>query len=145
MSFEIEGIQELVDMANDIGSAANKLQNKALRQGAAIFEDEMRKRAPESDVPRKPTAKQKWRTGDHASKLIKAGSVISGKNGKYILTGIQRGDNSEAFYLKFHEFGTSKMNAQPFVAPSYESKKEEVRRAVAEELRNGLAGMGLFT
>ncbi len=63
---------------------------------------------------------------------LKKGLKVSGvrkKGGnKFVLAGIQKGDNSKIFYGKFLEFGTSKMKARPFMGPAYESKKKKQKK-----------------
>lgn len=44
-----------------------------------------------------------------------------------------------AFYWRFVEFGTSRMRAQPFMRPAFESKKHAAVDAIAARLRAGLA------
>ncbi len=75
-------------------------------------------------------------------KKLKKGLKVSGvrkKGGnKFVLAGIQKGDNSKIFYGKFLEFGTSKIKARPFMGPAYERKKEEAKGIIKDELRREL-------
>lgn len=50
---------------------------------------------------------------------------VTGRIASYIVTWTR-----EAFYGRFVEYGTSKMAAQPFLRPSYEAKKADVKNAV---------------
>lgn len=42
--------------------------------------------------------------------------------------------NVTAYYAKFVEYGTSKMEAQPFLRPAIETKKKEIFQAIGEEI-----------
>lgn len=43
-----------------------------------------------------------------------------------------------AFYMFFHEFGTSKMPATPVVRPTFEQEKQNLNNIMADELRREL-------
>lgn len=123
-SMEFEGIEELMKRISEMGKAGVRAENKALKKAGEIIVEEAKNNVSE-------------RTGK-----LKEGLKVSGvrkKDGnKYILAGIQKGDNSKIFYGKFLEFGTSKMSAKPFMAPAYESKKNEANEIIKQELRNAL-------
>lgn len=63
---------------------------------------------------------------------ITKGEVIDGK--------IQIGPSQQGpdFRAHFVEFGTSKMSAQPFMRPAFESSKSKIEQIMAEEIRKGL-------
>lgn len=46
----------------------------------------------------------------------------------------------EAFYLRFIEYGTSKMAAKPFKRPAYEAKKSAAAQAVDDVLNKAIRG-----
>ena len=138
--FELQGIEELNRKLKKLNSQASRIENKALREAAKIILEEIVQRAPRSVEPRKPGKKgsQKWRTGKHAADTLKVGNVTTKNGNKSIKVGLLRGDKSKAFYLKFHEWGTSKMSARPFMDPAALDKKEEAKQKMAEILREGL-------
>lgn len=121
---ELEGIEQLMKRVEDMGKAGSRAENRALKKAGEVILKEAKNNAPEK------------------TKRLKKGLKVSGvrkKNGnKYVLVGIQRSDNSKIFYGKFFEFGTSKMSAKPFMAPAYESKKEEAKEIIKQELKNAL-------
>lgn len=45
------------------------------------------------------------------------------------------GPGKKQFYAYFHEYGTSKMKARPFLRPAYDENIDEVQEKIAEELR----------
>lgn len=121
---ELQGIQELMDRMTELGKRGSKIGNKALKAAAQPILDDMVLNAP-------------VRTGKGVAAL-KTSRVKTKGDTKTVLIGIEKGDISEVFYMKFHEFGTSKMPEKPFMQPAYESKKGEAIRILKEEFRRGL-------
>lgn len=117
-------MDNLIRKIEDMGKAGTRIENKALKKAGELIVEEAKNNVP-------------FRKGK-----LKEGLKVSGvrkKNGnKFVLAGIQKGDNSKIFYGKFLEFGTSKMKARPFMGPAYESKKEEAKEVIKDELRKGL-------
>jgi len=109
--FKLEGLQELEQILQEIGKKASRIENKAIKKAAEpILED----------------AKTTTAFTDRTGKLREGLKIsnIKNKNGeKYVEIGITKGDNSEIFYGKFLEWGTSKMAARPFLQPAYEKIK----------------------
>lgn len=118
---DIEKLQKILD---EIGRKGSILENKALLAGAEVINKEMVRNAPE-------------RTG-HAKKYLKISKVTKEKGIKVVKVGISKGDNSEAFYLKFHEYGTSKMPARPFMRPAFEKKRKEAFEITHKVIKEGL-------
>lgn len=123
-SMELDGMDNLIRKIEDMGKAGVRVENAALKKAGQIIVDEAK-----NNVPVK-TEKLK--------KGLKVSGVRKKGGNKFVLAGIQKGDNSKIFYGKFLEFGTSKMKAQPFMGPAYESKKEEAKEIIKDELRKGL-------
>jgi HK97 gp10 family phage protein len=130
---EAQGMQHLLDKLQSLGNRAKAVENRALREGAEILRSEIAARAPRSDSPRQPKPpSQTWRTGEHAADNIKISGVKQQDGAKVIDVGIQKGDNSHYFYLKFAEWGTSKQTATPFMEPAVNEKKEEAIEKVKD-------------
>ena len=73
------------------------------------------------------------------SEMGKKSKVKSKKGEKYINIGINKEDNSEAFYLKFYEWGTSRGQiARPFMRPTFENKKDEALKETVKVMKEGL-------
>ncbi|MCD3351264.1 hypothetical protein G8V03_09725 [Clostridium botulinum D/C] len=136
---QLEGIDSLIHKLEDMGKAGAKVQNSALKKAGEVINEEIKANAPTSSSPRPPRGKtQMWRTGKHAKELLKVSGVKS-KNGiKHVDVGLQKGDTSKAFYLKFYEFGSSKTPATHFMGKAYESKKEEAKEVIKQEIKNAL-------
>jgi len=121
---EIQGMQELLNKLTELGKKGKRIENKALLAAAKPILEVMVSNAPHD-------------SGDGQAAL-KTSRVYSKGDTKRVLIGIEKGDISEVFYMKFHEFGTSKMPAKPFMQPAYEAKKGESIEILKEEFRKGL-------
>ncbi|MHB9946995.1 hypothetical protein CF095_16670 [Clostridium botulinum] len=123
-SMELDGLDELTRKVQDMGKAGVRVENAALKKAGELIVEEAKNNVP-------------FRKGNLKEGLKVSGVRKKGGN-KFVLAGIQKGDNSKIFYGKFLEFGTSKMKARPFMGPAYESKKEEAKEVIKQELRNAL-------
>lgn len=120
--FKVEGIEDLMARINSLGeSIATRTENKALREGAKVLQKGISKRAPRD-------------TGDLAENIVISG-VKQSEAGKYI----EVGPDKKHFYGLFHEFGTVKMPAQPFMGPALEEEEKAVMNKIAGVLREELA------
>ena len=125
-NIELTGVDEILNRLQQIGGNISKLENKALKNAAE---------------PVLADAKSTTAFHDRSGKLRRGlkTSGIKTKDGiKYVLVGVDKSDNSEIFYGKFIEFGTSKMNARPFLGPAYEKNKKEIVETIKDTLREGL-------
>ena len=93
----------------------------AVRAGAKVVGDEVKQNVPiDSGNLKKSIGIVKRRT---KNKSIIMFSVTPRKGGKY-----------DGWYGKFLEFGTSKMNAVPFMRPAYENQSNQSIKATKEYL-----------
>lgn len=110
----------------DLGLAVSE---STLRQaavaGARVFLDEEKLRVPVD-------------TGEGRDNLIIAYDAevsLPGVIASYIVTWTK-----DAYYLRFVEYGTSKMAAKPFKRPAYEAKKTAAAQAVDDVLNKAIKG-----
>lgn len=92
---------------------------KAALVGANIFLAEEKLRIPRD-------------TGQGAQSLVisyDADASVPGKLASYVVTWLKA-----AYYLRFVEYGRSKMAAKPFKRPAYEAKKKAAAQAVADAI-----------
>ena len=108
-----------------LGRKGTRIENKALEEGAEPILQEMVKNCP-------------VRTGKAKKHLTKS-KPKKEKGIQIVKIGVQKSDNSEAFYLKFYEWGTSKQIARPFMRPAFENKRKEAleitKGIIREEIR----------
>lgn len=107
-----------------LGRKGTSIEKKALEEGAEPILQEMINNCP-------------VRTGK-AKKHLKKSKPKKEKGIQTIKIGVNKGDNSEAFYLKFSEWGTSKQVARPFMRPAFERKREEGLEITKKVIREGL-------
>ncbi len=120
--FKVEGIEDLMARLNSLGErVATRTENKALREGADVLREEMSRRSPQD-------------TGSLAENIVKS-RVKQAEIGKYI----EVGPDKKHFYGLFHEFGTTKMPARPFIGPALEEEGKAVMNVMAGVLRKELA------
>lgn len=120
MKFEMHGLLELMVQLERTSSGVEDAKKEALEAGGEVMQEEAKK------AVRKRTGNLK----DH----IEISEVEDDNIFVYV-------DNQgKAYYGFMHEFGTSKMPAKPFMAPSLNKSKMKINQAMAEKLRNRLRG-----
>ncbi|MEX3621865.1 HK97-gp10 family putative phage morphogenesis protein [Viridibacillus arvi] len=124
MDFEFTGLEELRNRITGM-SNAKSIEEKALKRGGEYFRDKL-----ESVVY------------SHGLKKRSGKSERSFKVNQQIINGaIEVGlsnQNNDAFYLYYHEFGTSRMPARPFMRPTFEREKTNIEKEMAKGAREGL-------
>lgn len=123
---ELKGIDELMKRIEEMGRKGASIENKALKTAAKVIEDEAKK-----------TSSFKDKSGKLREEISVSG-IKRRKGNKHVLVGLQKDDNSNVFYGKFLEYGTSKMSARPFMGPAFQSKKSLASQIIINELRKGL-------
>ena len=120
-------IEDFKKRLEEMGKQGAKLEKRALEEGAKPILEEMERTSSFSD-----------RTG-RLRKALKISKVATSKGNKYIKIGIQKDDNSEVFYGKFIEYGTSTgLIARPFMRPAFERKRKEALEKTKDVIREGL-------
>ncbi|MCU5330627.1 HK97-gp10 family putative phage morphogenesis protein [Bacillus wiedmannii] len=130
------GFDRLVTELEAMGLRGEKIEDKALAAGGEPIRKAIAERTPRSDSPKKPSKSEPWRTGQHGADHIKVTKAKLEGGIKTVKIGIDKADRSPWFYLKFHEWGTSKMPAEPFIEPGFNSSKEAAIRAMTDILKN---------
>lgn len=125
----LTGLDQIVANLTSLGSKQGRVENDMLYAGAAVVQKAAERRAPRS-------MKRKRHLADN----IKISKVRLKEGVKVVSIGPSRGDNSEFFYGKFPEYGTSKMPATPYMGPSIAEAKGE---ALDEMKRVGKEALGL--
>ena len=69
---------------------------------------------------------------------LKIGKIKTKNGKKYITIGIDKSDNSEIFYGKFIEWGTSTQAERPFLQPALEKNRSKIKEIMLNKLREGL-------
>ena len=121
MEFEFQGIEELVSRLEQVGKSVEQGKDEAVLEGAKVMQKATQERAPVL-------------TGN-----LKAHVEISDvKDGEAEVYVDQQG---KAYYGYFHEVGTSKMRAQPFMGPAFNASKTKIELAMANNIRQRLTSL----
>lgn len=124
---ELQGMEELIDRANKMGARGAAIKKKALDKAGAIVKSSMEAKAPRSKLSKR-----------HMADNIKVSEVEQENGVDYIKIGPNKGDNSEFFYSKYTEWGTSKIPAQHWAEKSVLENKRKINEILSEELKRRL-------
>lgn len=136
---KLEGMEELINTLNSMGEKSEIAVKNALLNTGDMYKADLVPKIPRSLMPRKPNeGANSWRSEEHAADHIKRSKVLGEDGSYYVLIGISRADSSKWFYLKFIEYGTSKMPARaPFATTIAEGKgkyNDNIISVLKEEL-----------
>lgn len=124
---ELEGMQEIIDKVNKLGAKGEVIKKKALNKAGDLVKSSMEKKAPVSRLNKK-----------HMADNIKISDIEKENGVDFIEIGPNKGDNSEFFYSKFSEWGTSTQPAQHWAENSILENKRDLNETIMEELKRGL-------
>jgi len=124
---DLEGMQELIDRVNKLGVRGNIIKKKALDKAGELVKQSMENNAPVSNLNKK-----------HMADNIKVSDIEKENGVDFVEIGPNKGDNSEFFYSKFSEWGTSTQPAQHWAENSVLENKREINQIITDELKRGL-------
>jgi len=124
---ELEGMQELIDKVSKLGNQGEDIKRNALIKAGELVRNSMEAKAPRSKTDKR-----------HMADNIKVSEIKKEDGVDYIQIGPNKGDNSEFFYSKFTEWGTSKIPAQHWAENSVLENKKKINEIIKEELERGL-------
>lgn len=120
----IEGMEEIEKLFKNVEKIANKTVTKAAKEAMKIAQRDAKQRA------------LKVKDTGQMLKSLKYRLEKSKTKGKKVY---RLGFFGDGWYGRFHEYGTSKMEATPILRPAIENNAEEIRKKVMEVL---IAGIG---
>lgn len=126
-SIELEGMAELIDKVNKLGARGEVIKKKALDKAGELVKGSMERKAPRSEEAKK-----------HMADNIEVSEIKKEDGVDFVKIGPNKGDNSEFYYSKFTEWGTSKIPAQHWAENSLIENKREINQTIKEELKRGL-------
>ena len=124
MEVEIYGLDEL-KRALETRLNSKEIRDEALLEAANYFREELEENVYSYGL--------KEITGKSKESFVVDKEIVNGQ----LRVGLSNQDN-EGFYLYFHEYGTSKMRARPFMRPTFERNKEKIIDEMARVLREKL-------
>lgn len=124
MKVEFTGLEEMRNRLEKM-SNSNRIRDEAVKEGAEYFKGKLEENVYANGL--------KERTGKSKESFVVDNKIIDGT----IEVGLSNQKN-DAFYLYFHEYGTSKMPARPFMRPTFENEKGNIEKTMADVVRRGL-------
>ena len=115
-------LEELAKAGQDIDAAAHG----ALEVGAEILEKEMIALVPKDT--------------HHLESTIGVDGPHQHGNFSYVLVGVVNADKETAIYGNVQEYGSSSVEAQPYIRPAFKRKKAAVMKA----MKNHLQSLGML-
>ncbi|MGF7046396.1 HK97 gp10 family phage protein [Paenibacillus sp. DS2015] len=125
-SVELLGVEQmLAEIRSRLNAGAERIENKALREGGEMFAEAQRAKVPYDQSG----------SGRHIRDDIKVSGVRRDDGIKFVVIGPGK---KTGWRSHFYEFGTAKMSARPFIYPSFHENKARVGQFIADEFRKGL-------
>ena len=118
--FEVDGMENLLNELDKLGQKGSRIENTALKEAGNIVKESIIKEVP-------------VRTGK-----LKENITVSNVKSKDGVKKVEVGPGKDEYYAAFLEFGTTNMNANPFISRGYENSKEEAEKVIVEEIKKGL-------
>ena len=145
VTIKVEGLKELQKALKELPLEIQKRPlRSAVSAGAKVIADEAINKAPVGETGnlikslyryrsrrQSPTGKETFLVGVRKGKGIYGNTRLNRRLGR---VGKKYQTQGEAYYWRFVEFGTSKMPAQPFLRPAFESAKERAVQVMKERL-----------
>ena len=118
--FEVDGMENLLNELDKLGQKGSRIENTALKEAGNIVKESIVKEVP-------------VRTGK-----LKENITVSNVKSKDGVKKVEVGPGKDEYYAAFLEFGTTNMDANPFISRGYENSKEEAEKVIVEEIKKGL-------
>ncbi|MCT4543489.1 MAG: HK97 gp10 family phage protein [Vallitalea sp.] len=114
--FELNGMEDILSKLEQMGKNVDNIKEKALKKAGEVFAEEIRNNVPVD-------------TGNLKDN-IGVGELEEGS--------VKVGATKDAFYLKFLELGTKNITPNPVMTRAYETKKNEAKKVIEQELKREL-------
>lgn len=118
MKIEFDGLEELANKLENTANNVEKGKDEALLAGAKVMQEATKKLAPVRAVG-----------GGNLKDHVNISDVEDGEIQVYV------DQQGKAYYGYFHEIGTSKMRARPFMGPAFNTSKHQIERAIADKIK----------
>lgn len=124
MEFQFSGLEELRSRLSRMANTEST-EKQALEKSGEHLRDKLEDKVYSYGLRK--------RTGKSAKSFVLNRTIINGT----IKVGLSN-QNNDAFYLYYHEYGTSKMPARPFMRPTFEQEKAKIEEIMKDEIKRGL-------
>lgn len=151
ITVQINGLSDLVqtlrNLPAEIASKNGGPLARALAKGGRTIRDDAKRRAPVSDPPSVQVAARRARNTGQINKPGRLRDAIVSKRDRNpgargrteaVLVTVRRSGKKGAYYAGMVEFGTVKMEAQPYMRPAFEENKKDVAEQFRVDLSAGI-------
>lgn len=122
----LEGMSQLQNQLDQMGKRLESgTKDRALKAGGEFMRDKIKAETP----VRTHNLQDSIIESDIKDDIIAVGSEISETDST---------SQGRAYYGRFVEFGTSKMDPQPFMGPAYEQNKDAVQEVMRDVIKREL-------
>jgi HK97 gp10 family phage protein len=136
VEIEVQGLKELQDRLLQLpDKLSNNVLASCLGSAALVFQKEAQNRVVTAAKDYKLYGGQKVSPGWLRGQIIKKRVRQTKSNAETIVT---FKDVKHAYFWRFLEFGTSKMQAKPFMRPAFEAAKEKALQRFEDRLKERL-------
>lgn len=118
----LDGLRPYLEDLARAGQNVDAAAKTALEAGGEVIAREMVQRVPKDT--------------HHLEETIAVDGPYQSGNFVYVQVGVITGDKETAIYGNVQEFGSSSVEAQPYVRPSFQAKKAAAMRAMKQSLQS---------
>lgn len=138
INLDFSGLLDIGKELEALSRAENrKVIRDATRAGATVFKDEAVKRAPKRSgklARNIIVITQRDRDGNIVSGVHVRGTSPTGNS----TNSMKATNRNNAFYWRFIELGTSKMQSHPFIRPAFDARERAAAEAAFAELNRAI-------
>lgn len=137
MIIKFEGLNELIKEVEKVASEAEieKANAKILKECGKKAQSTVKTKMPKSNDPML-SGRKGSRTGEHSADNVPL-SGVKNKNGyQSIIVGWDKSDTSPYFYVKFTEWGTTKMKPHAYMEKTKQELTDYFSKVAQEEYEN---------
>lgn len=137
MWIKFEGLDEVIREAEKVASKLEieKANAKILKECSKKAHETVKIKMPRSDNPML-SGRRGSRTGKHSSDNIPLSGIKKINGYQSIIVGWEKSDNSPYFYVKFTEWGTSKIKPVAYMEKTKQELKEDFSKIAQKEYEN---------
>lgn len=130
-TYKAEGFDRLDRQLARIAKPTTEAKRAALKAGAEIVADEMRRLAPVRSGTLRDSINVRVIGMGAAAKQVDV-------RGTTVLIGPRQGGKKDPFYAHMVEFGTVRAAAHPFMRPAWDAKRDDAEKVVASSLTDAM-------
>lgn len=137
MKVVFEGLDELIKEVNSLAneSELERANSKILKECGKKAQTSVKSKMPRSNDPMK-SGRKGSRTGQHSAENVPLSGVKSKNGYQSIIVGWDKSDNSPYFYVKFTEWGTSKMIPRAYMERTKQELSNQFTEIAKKEYEN---------